>query len=93
LYNILIETAFNPQSRRGEEIENYLETLLVSYDKELEALRRRTQVSDDFLRRELNMRLSRVSHRNFIDVHRNGFNDTLLPGKIGFSLFSPRACA
>ncbi|UJR36642.1 hypothetical protein I4U23_029360 [Adineta vaga] len=43
LYKILIENAFNPQNRRSDEIEKYLETLLKAYDAELEAIRKRTK--------------------------------------------------
>ncbi|CAF1123820.1 unnamed protein product [Adineta steineri] len=43
LYKILIENAFNPQNRRADEIEKYLETLLKAYDTELEAIRKRTR--------------------------------------------------
>lgn len=41
---MLIENAFNPQNRRADEIERYLETLLKAYDVELEAIRKRTKV-------------------------------------------------
>ncbi|CAF1385548.1 unnamed protein product [Adineta ricciae] len=43
LYQMLIENAFNPQNRRADEIERYLETLLKAYDVELEAIRKRTK--------------------------------------------------
>ncbi|CAF3490731.1 unnamed protein product [Rotaria socialis] len=42
LYKILIENAFNPQNRSADEIEKYLDTLISSYDSELEAIRKRT---------------------------------------------------
>ncbi|CAF3920329.1 unnamed protein product [Rotaria magnacalcarata] len=42
LYKILIENAFNPQNRGVEEIEKYLDTLISTYDSELEAIRKRT---------------------------------------------------
>ncbi|CAF3394398.1 unnamed protein product [Rotaria sp. Silwood1] len=42
LYKILIENAYNPQNRSVDEIEKYLETLITSYDTELEAIRQHT---------------------------------------------------
>ncbi|CAF3630197.1 unnamed protein product [Rotaria socialis] len=42
LYKIMIENAFNPQNRSADEIEKYLDTLISSYDSELEAIRKRT---------------------------------------------------
>ncbi|CAF2384298.1 unnamed protein product [Rotaria sp. Silwood2] len=42
LYKILIENAYNPQNRSVDEIEKYLETLVTSYDTELEAIRKHT---------------------------------------------------
>jgi hypothetical protein len=45
LYKILIENAFNPQSRQAEEIEKYLETLLKAYENELDAIRKRARVN------------------------------------------------
>ncbi|CAF0962055.1 unnamed protein product [Rotaria sordida] len=42
LYKILIENAYNPQNRSIDEIEKYLETLVTSYDTELEVMRKRT---------------------------------------------------
>jgi len=46
LYKILIENAFNPQNRTGEEIEQYVESLVKAYDAELEAIKTRTRVNN-----------------------------------------------
>ena len=49
MYKILIENAYNPQNRRADEIEQYLDSLVKAYDTELEAIRKRTKVkSKDF---------------------------------------------
>lgn len=47
LYKILIENAFNPQRRRADEIEEYLEKLLQSYENELMNFKTRTKVQSE----------------------------------------------
>ena len=49
LYKILIENAYNPQDHQPEEIEKYLENLVKAYEVELDAIRKRTKVSESFL--------------------------------------------
>ena len=59
MYKILIENAFNPQTRRADEIETYLQTLLTAYNNELEGIRKRTQVHV-FLTRKFNEEVIRL---------------------------------